>query len=264
MKTLNSRIYTGWVRHRRFSPSEHQFKYKVFMLYLDLDEINSVFSISKLWSINRFNWQSFYRADFFKGKHSDLKQSVLTYISENSDIKAEQIARVCMLTNLRTLGFSMNPVTFYYAYDESGELLVIMPEITNTPWGERDQYLLSTNENPIHGLEPAVETTARSFRYKLAKKFHVSPFNPMDMEYDWRFSTPTDTTNTIHLANYKEQKKVFDATMVLEPVEITAKNIRHTLIQFPLITVKVASGIYINALRLWLKKVPFYRHPNKI
>lgn len=193
------------------------------MLYLDLDEVETVFSISRLWSINAFNWQSFHRADFFAGKKDNLKQSVVQYISENSDLAASTIERVCMLTNLRTLGFSMNPVTFYYAFDKTGNLLAIMPEITNTPWGERDQYLLSTTKKDVKGLTPPVEVSERTFRYKLPKKFHVSPFNSMAVEYDWRFSTPNDNAQAIHLANFEQQEKVFDATMVLQPTEITAK-----------------------------------------
>ncbi|MFQ3280904.1 DUF1365 domain-containing protein [Reinekea sp.] len=260
----NSRLYTGWVRHRRFSPSEHNFKYKVFMLYLDLDELDTVFAISKLWSINKWNWQSFHREDYFKGNNKNLKESVIDHIAKNTAVKANQIARVCMLTNLKTLGFSMNPVTFYYAFDKHDQLITIMPEITNTPWGERDQYLLSTQPEPQAGMVTPLEYSPKKFRYVLPKKFHVSPFNPLDMQYDWRFTVPSELTQTIHLANYKDNIKVFDATMALEPTEINAKNIRNTLIQFPAITVKVAVGIYLNALILWLKKMPFYRHPKKL
>jgi DUF1365 family protein len=260
----NSRLCTGWVRHRRFSPNEHYFKYKVFMLYLDLDELETVFATSKLWSINAWNWQSFYRGDYFKGNKENLKASVIDHITSNTDIQTDQIDRVCMLTNLKTLGFSMNPVTFYYAFDKNNQLLVIMPEITNTPWGERDQYLLSTQPEPHAGMVTPIEYSPKKYRYVLSKKFHVSPFNPLDMQYDWRFTLPSEQTQTIHLANYKDSEKVFDATMALEPTEINAKNIRNTLIQFPAITVKVAVGIYVNALILWLKKTPFYRHPKKI
>lgn len=259
-----SRIYTGWVRHRRFTPNDHKFNYKVFMLYLDLDELDTVFSTSKLWSINTWNWQSFYRDDYFKGHKKNLKDSVIHHIEKHTTIKSNEISRVCLLTNLRTLGFAMNPVTFYYAFDKNNQLLTIMPEITNTPWGERDQYLLSTSTEPLSGMVTPIEHRSNKFRYKLAKKFHVSPFNPLDMQYDWRFTTPSEHTQTIHLANFKDDVKVFDATMVLEPKAITAKNIRKTLIQFPAITVKVAVGIYINALILWLKKTPFYRHPKKL
>jgi DUF1365 family protein len=85
----------------------------------------------------------------------------------------------------------------------------------------------------------------------------------MNVDYDWLFTKPSDASNTIHLENHEKGVKVFDATMVLEPNEITAKNIRKILIQFPAITVKVAMGIYINALKLWIKRIPFYTHPNK-
>lgn len=257
----HSRLFVGWVRHRRYKPKSHTLHYRVFMTYLDLDEIDTVFASSRLWSNEKANWMSFRRNDYFKGKEPDLKRSVIRHISENSLIKADHIHRVTMLTNLRTLGYAMNPVTFYYAFDHNDNLLAIMPEITNTPWEERYQYILTTRSE-FGGTPPSV-LKSKSLRYRLQKAFHVSPFNPMSVDYDWRFSVPNDGKNVIHLINNEAGETVFDATMSLEPVAISAKNVRKALIHFPWMTVKIALGIYVNALKLWLKGVPFYSHPKK-
>lgn len=256
-----SRLYVGWVRHRRYKPKSHTLNYKVFMSYLDLDELDSVFSASRLWSLEKSNWMSFKRSDYFQGKEADLKKSVVRHIAENSDIDAKQISRITMLTNLRTLGYAMNPVTFYYAFDHQNQLLAIMPEITNTPWHERHQYVL-TSSAEFGGYIPT-ERKNKSLRYELAKAFHVSPFNPMSVDYDWRFSIPNEGKNVVHLVNNEQGETIFDATMSLEPVAISAKNVRKALIHFPWMTVKIALGIYVNALKLWLKGVPFYSHPKK-
>ncbi|MDX1342250.1 MAG: DUF1365 domain-containing protein [Reinekea sp.] len=256
-----SRLMIGWVRHRRFSPKEHTLRYPVFMMYLDLDELTSVEQCSRLISFERRNWLSYRRADFFAPDTGELKQAVIRHISEHSEIAAERICRVAMLTNLRTLGFIMNPVTFYYAFDAENNLLAIMPEITNTPWGERHQYVLTTSKDS-RATNP-VSQRGKRIRFKLPKQFHISPFHPMATDYDWRFTDPGANTNLIHLENWQQGNRVFDATMALSPMAMTASNVRKTLIRFPWMTVKVATGIYTNALKLWLKGVPFYAHPNK-
>ena len=259
--TEHSRLMIGWVRHRRFAPREHTLKYPVFMWYLDLDELHTLSARSALFSVEGRAWCSFRRSDFFGEPAIPLKQAVIEKLEQEGGIAQDRIQRVCMLTNLRTLGFMINPVTFYYAFDDQDTLLAIMPEITNTPWNERFQYVLAATDQ-AGGIAPFSKRTGR-FRYHLSKHFHISPFHPMNMQYDWRFSSPSLPKNLIHLENWQQGDKIFDATMVLEPQPITARAIRKTLIRFPWMTVKVATGIYWNALKLWLKGVPFYGHPTK-
>jgi len=264
---LNSRLYEGWVRHRRYSPTEHRFTYPLFMLYLDLDEIDRVFATSPFWSTERFNWASFRRADYFDPTIGDLKQAVISNVCEHSDLTAEQIHSVRVLTHVRYLGYVFNPVSVYYLFDRNDDLLAIMPEITNTPWKERHAYVLMAQKqqaepSPNH-IRHEPHRSHRHYReYRLGKAFHVSPFLPMDMEYRWVFGLPEPTLR-IHLENHKDQQQVFDATLVMKAAPIAAATMRRALIRFPAMTVKVATGIHWQAFRLWLKKVPFLPHPNK-
>lgn len=257
---LNSRLYEGWVRHRRHSPTVHNFRYPLFMLYLDLDEIDEVFALSRLWSKERFNWASFRREDYFAAEQDDLKQAVIEKICSQSELQPEEIGAVRMLTHLRYLGFVFNPVTIYYAFDHNNKLLAIMPEVTNTPWRERHQYVLMTDS--FHGGMGPSRQRHQYLEYRPRKAFHVSPFLPMDMDYRWVFAEPGRTLR-VHLENHREGKRVFDATLVMNAQAVNAKTLRQTLIRFPWVTVKVITAIHWQALRLWLKKVPFYRHPRK-
>lgn len=258
---MKSRLYRGWVRHRRYSPREHSLNVPLFMLYLDLDELPQVFEQSRFWSMERFNWASFRRADYFAPERGDLKQAVIARICEQSDLTPEDIQSVRMLTHLRYLGYIFNPVTVYYAFNAADQLVATMPEITNTPWKERFQYVLPAQADQS-GIQP--HRIHRHYReYRLGKAFHVSPFLPMDMDYRWVFGEPEDTLR-IHLENHRQGKKVFDATLVMAAENVDARAMNRALIRFPWMTVKVVFGIHWHALRLWLKKVPFHRHPHKV
>jgi DUF1365 family protein len=160
-----------------------------------------------------------------------------------------------MLTHLRYFGLCFNPVTFYYCFDPSGERVeTIVAEITNTPWGERHAYVL-----PVATAERA---GAKAWRYQFGKDFHVSPFMPMDVRYDWRFTSPDDGL-FVHMENWREGRSVFDATLKLHRRPITSGNLARALIGFPVMTVQVSVLIYWQALRLVLKRTPFFTHPKK-
>ena len=251
---FNSAIYTGKVRHRRFSPKQHEFEYHVFMMYLDTREIEDVFSLSRFWSLKHFAPAQFKRSDFHLDKHNST-QSPLPSIDESvrntleSNLGTRPTGPIRMLVNLRYWGVNMNPISTYYCYDHSGNNLVaILAEVHNTPWNERHAYVL----------------TGEDFSHKqhidFPKKFHVSPFNPITMDYRWRSTTPNNTL-ALHLENWQHNQKVMDATMTLEREEISARALNVILIRFPWMTVKVISAIYWQALKLWWKGVPIFNRP---
>lgn len=251
---MNSCIYEGQVRHRRFTPRKNEFSYSLYMMYLDLDELPGLFDRYWLWSAKRFNLAWFNRADHFGDKSQPLKQAVRDKLYELTGIRAEGPIR--LLTHCRYFGFGFNPVSFYYCYDsDDARVEHIIAEVNNTPWGEQYCYVLTEADN-------VASSNARGThkRYTPVKDFHVSPFMPMNIDYDWRFNQP-DQRLTVHMQNFIEGDKLFDATLDLEYKPITSLNMARVLTQYPVITMKVVTGIYYEALKLILKRIPFYDHP---
>ncbi len=244
---MNSAIYHGWVRHRRFEPRAHTFHYRVFMPYLQLDELPEAFSGSVLWSDTRPAPARFRRDDFLGDPALPLEEAVRQRVQQATGRRPAGPIR--LLANLRYFGFIMNPIACYYCFDEAGETVeYIVAEVTNTPWRERHSYVL-----PADLARPWLRTT-------FAKTFHVSPFHPMDMQYRWHSNTPGEKL-VLHLANEREGRTAFDATLSLDREPLTAAALNRHLLRYPLMTAKVGAAIYWQALRLWLKKTPFFPHP---
>jgi len=251
---MNSCIYEGQVRHRRFSPRKHEFRYSLYMMYLDLDEVPELFDRFWFWSANRFNLAWFRRSDHMGDKSRPLTETVSDMLYQHTGFRPEGPVR--LLTHCRYFGFGFNPVSFYYCYDKTDKYIEnIIAEVNNTPWGEQYCYVLSEADN-ISGQD---STTARK-QYKPVKDFHVSPFMPMNIDYDWRFNQP-DQRLAVHMQNFIDADKLFDATLDFEYRPINSANMARVLIQYPIVTMKVVVGIYYEALRLLLKRIPFYDHP---
>jgi DUF1365 family protein len=244
---MESCIYRGTIRHRRRTPVEHDFRYRLFMLYLDLDELPRVFKRRWLWSAQRPALAWFRRADYLGDAAVPLDQAVRDLVAERTGRRPRGPIR--LLTHLRYFGYVQNPVSFYYCFDRAGTTVeTIVAEVTNTPWGERHAYVL-----------PA-EPRGTRHRSRLAKRFHVSPFMPMDQAYDWRFSSPGRRL-TVHMESFARGGRVFDATLVLRREPLTGSTLAASLVRFPWMTATVVVGIYWQAVRLWLKGAPFHPHP---
>lgn len=247
---MHSCLYEGWVRHRRYAPRAHAFRYRLFMLYLDLDELDTVFRDRWLWSTRRPALAWFRRADYMGDERVPLKQAVLDRVEQARGRRPRGPVR--LLTHLRYFGYGMNPVSFYYCFDETGERVdTVVAEITNTPWGERHAYVLP------------VDSDQRVLHFRFDKRFHVSPFMPMDLNYDWRFTKPREYLS-VHMQNRRDGASLFDATLALEQRALSGAALARVLLLFPLMTAKVIAGIYWEALRLFLKRVPIHTRPRKL
>ncbi len=250
---MHSKLYVGQVRHKRFTPHEHAFNYTMFMMYLDLDEIPHLFDRFWLWSARRFNLAQFDRKCHLGNPEQPLKQAVKDLVHIKTGIILNGPVRI--LTHLRYFGYGFNPVSFYYCFDkEDKHLQVIVAEVNNTPWGEQHCYVLPVNPD---------QAQARHHQYQLQKEFHVSPFNPMDQDYDWRFSTPENHL-AVHMENWREGDKIFAATLSLDAEAISSTSMAKALLQFPLMTLKVTAAIYYQAFKLLLKRTPLFTHPDKL
>ena len=249
---MKSAIYLGQVRHRRMKPVEHQFSYRMFMMYLDLAELPGLFRGRWLWSARKPALARFRRSDHLGDPVRPLDTAVRDLVQERTGLRPRGPVR--LLTQMSYFGYVFNPVSFYYCFNEDDtELETIVAEVNNTPWGERHCYVLSQGMN--HG-------TGGHMRFFPAKEMHVSPFMPMEVDYDWRFNVPGPQLST-HMEIAKGGGKIFDATMTLERKEITAGSLATVLLRFPVMTLKIISAIHWQALKLWLKGVPVHDHPSK-
>lgn len=237
---LNSAIYEGWVRHRRTAPVRHEFRNRLFTMYLDLAELPRLQKKHRFW----FALARFRRADYLGDPARPLDAEVRDLVERRTGRRPTGAIR--MLTHLRYFGYCFNPVTFYYCFD-GDTVEAVVAEITNTPWGERHAYV--------------VPGGARRHRFR--KEFHVSPFMGMDYTYDWSLPDPGERL-VVHMENRADGAKPFDATLVMKRRAITRRSLASVLARFPFMTLRVVVSIYWHALRLRLKRCPFHTHPSKI
>jgi len=241
---MNSRIYEGRVRHRRELPRPHEFEYRLFMMYLDLAELDEVFRNRWLWSAARANVAWFRRADHYGDPAEDLDTVVRRLVGQA--LGRVPAGSICLLTHLRYFGYCMNPVSFYYCWSgDETTLDAVVAEVHNTPWGETHCYVLDARSGPRHGF---------------AKDFHVSPFMPMTQQYRWRLPPPGETL-AVSMQNLESGRRVFNASMSLRARPISGANLARVLARYPAMTAKVVGAIYWQALRLRLKGMPFHEHP---
>jgi len=249
---MHSCVYEGWVWHHRQEPISHRFRYALAMLYLDLDELTEAFGGRWLWSDRRPSLAWFRRADYLGDARQPLAQSVRETLSAQGIVG--EAGPIRLLTQPRYFGFLINPVSFYFCFDRSGtELLAVIAEVTNTPWGERKCYVL-----PGDSLASAPDQPPLRIR----KELHVSPFMPMDMEYGWRLAAP-ESRLRIDICNYRGDQPVFAANLRMARREWTTATLQRVLWRHPLMTQRIAAAIYWQALKLWWQGCPVHPHPSR-
>jgi len=247
---MESALYVGKLRHRRFTPRPHAFSYPVYMAFLDVDRLPELMKVSPLSSYNKWNLTAYYEQDHFGAPNQSLRSRLAADAALHG--LALPDGQIFLLTHLRYLGYVFNPASFYYFYDGTGNLAMLMAEVNST-FGERHNYWLTA---------ACERDSSAAKRYTTAKQMHVSPFMSMELDYDWIFSPPAELL-VAHMNTLSAGKPFFDATLELDRHPWHARALHRTLAAFPFMTARVIVAIHWQALRLWLKKIPVFTHPSK-
>ena len=189
----NSKIYTGKVIHKRFKPKEHYFKYNVFSLLIDLNELEEINKYIKFFSYNKFNIISFYDKDHGDRDGSSIKLWVKKNL-RNIGIMTEDIS-IKLLCYPRIFGYVFNPLSTYFIYNKHSELISIFYEVKNT-FGEQHTYIFKTQDE-------------KTIQNKCKKKFYVSPFIEMDCEYHFKTLNPREQLSVVINQNVNDGKVLF-------------------------------------------------------
>ena len=245
-----SALYQGEVVHRRLRPKAHRLRYSVFNILFDLDELPDLDHRLRFFSRNRFNLFAFYDRDYGDGE-TPLRRHVETILrGEGIDIAGGPIRLLCMP---RVLGFVFNPLSVYFCYRPSGHIAAILYEVSNT-FGERHYYLIPSREIPGSG---------EAFTQTAAKRFHVSPFLPRELDYQFRI-TPPGARVSVSVHAHDARGLLVAASFSAVKSELTDRALARTFVAYPLLTVKVLTGIHWEALKLWLKGVKVWSKPEQL
>jgi uncharacterized protein len=236
-----SAIYECRVMHHRLAPKVHRFEYRVFYLWLDLDEIDSLDRGLPCFSRNRWNLFSFRDEDHFDDDGRDVKTKLLSWL-DSRGFDGSRIARVKLLTFPRVLGYIFNPVCFFYCFDSAGEPVCAVVEVTNT-YHEKKPYLLD------------VRDPDGRFRLLTPKHFYVSPFSDLDLVFDFKLRVP-DGTLDIHIDDREGDSRLLLTSLKGNRRPIDTRALVACAVKYPLLTLRVIFLIHWHALLLWTKRIP--------
>ncbi len=248
---MNSCLYKAKVMHHRLAPKVHRFHYEIFMFYLDLDEIDMLSKRLKLMSRNKFNLFNFRDKDHLQlpkenpDTTKNIRQHITDYLLDNGVNIGS--GRIMVLTNLCTAGYQFNPVSFYFCYDEQEKPVCSIVEVCNT-FLEMKPYFLGADTKQDDG-----------FKLNTEKYFYVSPFIDMDTNFDFDLHIPGEKLQ-VKIDDYdKSGNKFFISTLSGTRKALTDSTLLYYFLSFPLITIKIIGLIHWQALKLFIKKIPFHK-----
>jgi DUF1365 family protein len=222
------------------------------MVYLDLSELSSLVGDGRLISGKKFARRSLLSSDHFD-KAPSMQDVVRDVIEQQTGLRPR--GRIRLLTQLRYFGHYFSPLNMFYVFDDHDEQVeFVLAEVSNTPWNDRHYYTLWQGNRSGDGT---------ALRFSHPKEFHVSPFMGMDLEYRWNLTPPGDDLS-IQLSNLRDDDLLFSAGMTLKRQELTNQQLNRMTRRYPVMTVQIVAAIYYQALKLWWKKCPFYKHPKKL
>jgi len=246
---MDNAIATGRVWHRRLSPRTHRFDYRLYFSLFDVEQIDALCAKSRWWSRERLNLVTVRRSDFIGPPDRPIAEAVRDRVKGEKGVRPR--GRVFVLTHLRQWGVCFNPVTFYLCLSDEGVLEFIVAEVHNTPWGQRHAYVLDARGQ-----------TGPDYRFCFSKAFHVSPFLPMELEYDWHFRIEPGGW-LVHMVVMDGDSECFGAGMGLKLLPLDSAAMARMPVVYPFLTLRVLGAIYWQAFKLWWRRIPFFSHPDK-
>ena len=243
---MNSCIYNGIVKHRRFKPIEHSLNYRTFSILLDLDEIENLAKSISIFSLNKFNIFSFYNRDHGARDGSSLKDWVKKNLKKFNI--SNNITTIKLLCYPRVFGYVFNPLSIFYCY-EKNDLKAIFYEVKNT-FNEQHTYIFKIKNN-------------EKIEQKCKKKFYVSPFMDMETYYNFKLINPKEKLS-IFIRQTDEDETVLTATQTGDKKEFSFNQLLINFFKYPLMTIKIISSIHYEAFFLWKKGAVFRKRDSKI
>ena len=243
----NSLIYDGKVIHKRFKPKKHYFKYNVFSLLIDLDELETIQNKIKIFSHNKFNLISFFDKDHGPRDGTSLKKWVIENLKDIG-INNENI-HIKILCYPRIFGYVFNPLSVFFIYDQDFQQISILYEVKNT-FGEQHTYIFKTTDN-------------KTIINNCSKKFYVSPFIEMECHYYFRALKLKDKISVI-IDQRDNDGKLLYASQDGDSKDFNEKNLIISFICHPLMTFKIIAAIHYEALKLWLKGIKVVKKKFKV
>jgi len=241
---MNSSLYECAVMHQRLEPERYRFMHRIFMFYLDLDEIETLTQRLRWLSHGGFNLFSFRDGDHLQCGGKRLKESILEYL------RARQVSleggKIMLMTSLRSFGYVFNPVSFYFCFDAAGRPVCAIAEVNNT-FGEMKPYFIG----PACFREEA-------FRLRTGKYFYISPFTDLDIRVDFNLRVPGDRLS-LRIDDYQDERRILLTSLTGRRRELTDRNLLRCALRYPFVTLQVIALIYWHALRLFLKRIPYHK-----
>lgn len=260
MGALRSCLYECEVTHHRFSPKEHRFTYRIFMMGIDLDELGTIASTPFL-SVNKAGLYSVREADYLptgeplhnpEGAYAAdgsvrLKERVVGFLQARGiDIAG---GRVHLITMPRVAGYMFNPVSFYYCFDREGRPAAAIAEVTNT-FREMKAYLLGASTL-------ASTQDGATFRSRVPKHFYVSPFTDVDVAFQFRLRVPSPDL-AVGIDDYTGEARTLSSVLTGRSRPLTGAALAWFTVKYPLLSLRVIALIHIHALILRMKRVPWF------
>lgn len=250
-EAMTSALYRGQVMHKRLRPFSHRFAYRVFSLYLDLDELPELHRRLRFFSHNRPNLLSFWDKDHGARDGGDLRGWIEGHLAaagidlEGGAIRLHGFPRL--------FGYVFNPLTTWFCHHRSGRLAAILYEVRNT-FGEGHAYLIPVDPARAAPGEPVLQACE--------KLFYVSPFMPMEARYRFRVFVPGEKLS-LAIRQWTEAGETLVATHTGARHPLSDRAILSAVAAHPAMTYKVMAGIHWEAARVFLgKRARFHRRPS--